>query len=143
MFSQSSTIISLLLLKDAIKKLIAILWSPYEFTKFFGLIFLFCPNIFMPSSYSSYFTFKAFNPSAIAWSLSDSFTRSSEAPFMLVSPFAKDAAIENIGISSIMLGIISSGTSTPTNSDENTSKSPTSSLLFFLINNIYICAHFL
>ena len=49
----------------------------------------------------------------MALNLSDSFTFSSDAFFIIVLPLAKIAAILNIGISSIIFGIIESGTSIP------------------------------
>ena len=64
----------------------------------------------------------------MALNLSDSFTFSSDAFFIVVFPLAKIAAILNIGISSIIFGIIEFGTSIPCKFDDSTKISPTFSL---------------
>ena len=56
----------------------------------------------------------------MALNLSDSFTFSSDAFFIIVLPLAKIAAILNMGISSIIFGIIESGTSIPSKFDDLT-----------------------
>ena len=58
------------------------------------------------------------SPSEIACNLSDSLTLSSAAFLITVCPSAKHAATLNIGISSMIFGIILSGTSIPLSSEE-------------------------
>ena len=68
-----------------------------------------------------------FNPSSMAISLSDSLNLNSPAPVIDVSPSAKLAAIDKIGISSIILGIDFSSIFIPLKAEEETSISATSS----------------
>ena len=62
-------------------------------------------------------------PSDTACSRSDSFTLNSAASHINVSPSANAAAIDKIGISSMMFGIISPDNCTPFNFDFLTTKS--------------------
>ena len=63
------------------------------------------------------------SPSEIAFNRSDSFTLSSAASLIIVSPSANAAAIDKIGISSIILGIIDPSRITPDSVDGRTIKS--------------------
>ena len=90
------------------------------------------PVIEIPSSYSEYLTFKALRPSPIASNLSDSFTLNSLASEIFVIPSAQAAAILKIGISSIILGIMSPPIFMPLNCDDLTIKSPAFSPIIHL-----------
>ena len=80
----------------------------------------------------------------MALNLSDSFTFSSDAFFIIVSPSAKIAAILNIGISSIIFGIIEFGTSIPTKFEDLTQNiSYLFITYFFTLNNLNISSHHL
>src|SRR5215471_1070349 len=85
------------------------------------------PSTIKPSGNSSTMTPFAFNPAATAAKRSDSLTRSSSSPRMIVLPSAKAAATASTGYSSIMVGARSGGTSTPLSAEWRTARSPTSS----------------
>ena len=68
------------------------------------------------------------SPSEIAFNRSDSLTLNSDALVIFVVPNANDAAMLRIGISSIILGIISSGMFMPFKVEDFTNISPTFSL---------------
>ena len=90
------------------------------------------PIIDIPSSKILCSIFNFVSPSEIACNLSDSFTLSSAAFLITVFPSAKHAAMLNIGISSIIFGIMSSETLIPFNLDDFTKTSPTISFETFL-----------
>ena len=75
------------------------------------------PSIIIPSSSSTKLISSLSSPRATAFNLSDSFTRSSSAPSILVWPEAKEAAIQSIGISSIRLAIMLPPIFIPCNSE--------------------------
>ena len=106
MLSASLTVIFDPIPIELIRKLIAILWSWNESIWIDSFLEISLPKIIKPSSCSIALIPRFINPDTIALILSDSFFLSSFASLIYLTPSAKAARTEIIGISSIILGMM-------------------------------------